>query len=52
MNELLKDPAVRKRLSDMGATTLGGSPKDLADHLAAEAVKWAGVVRAANIQIQ
>ena len=52
LNELLKDPAVRKRLSDMGATTLGGSPKDLADHLAAEAVKWAGVVRAANIQIQ
>jgi len=52
VNEILKDPAVRKRLSDMGATPLGGTPKQLADHLASETVKWGNVVRDAKIQIQ
>jgi len=52
VNEILKDPVVRKRLADMGATTLGGTPKQLAEHLAAETTKWGNVVRAANIQIQ
>ncbi len=52
LNDLLKDPAVRRRLSDMGATALGGTPRNLSDHLAAEVAKWAGVVRSANIQIQ
>ena len=35
-NEVLADSAVRKRLNEMGASTLGGTPKQLADHLAAE----------------
>ncbi len=52
VNDLLKDPAVRKRLSDMGATPLGGTQKQLADHLAAETVKWGNVVRDAKIQVQ
>ncbi len=52
VNDVLKDPAVRKRLSDMGATPLGGTPKGLADHLAAETVKWGNVVREAKIQLQ
>ncbi|HQU49536.1 MAG TPA: tripartite tricarboxylate transporter substrate binding protein [Casimicrobiaceae bacterium] len=52
VNEILKDPAVRKRLADMGATTLGGTSKQAAEHLAAETAKWGNVVRAANIQIQ
>ncbi|MCC7325546.1 MAG: tripartite tricarboxylate transporter substrate binding protein [Burkholderiales bacterium] len=52
MNEILRDPAVRKRLADMGASTLGGTPQQLADHLAAETTKWAAVVRDAGIKIQ
>jgi tripartite-type tricarboxylate transporter receptor subunit TctC len=52
MNEILKDEAVRKRLADMGASTLGGTRQQLADHLAAETAKWANIVRAAKIQIQ
>ncbi|MCC6868941.1 MAG: tripartite tricarboxylate transporter substrate binding protein [Burkholderiales bacterium] len=52
VNESLQDPAVRKRLSDMGASPLGGTPKQLADHLAAETVKWGNIVRDAKIQIQ
>ncbi|MBK8529733.1 MAG: tripartite tricarboxylate transporter substrate binding protein [Rubrivivax sp.] len=51
-NEILADPAVRQRLAAMGATTLGGSSKQLADHLAAETVKWGQLVQQARIQTQ
>ena len=51
-NEALTDPAVKKRLADMGATTLGGTPQQLADHLAAETEKWGRVVRDAHISTQ
>ena len=51
-NEILADPAVKKRLADMGATTLGGTSQQLAEHLGAETEKWARVVRDARIQAQ
>jgi tripartite-type tricarboxylate transporter receptor subunit TctC len=51
-NEVLADPAVKKRLSDMGASTLGGTPRQLADHLASETERWGRLVREAKIQIQ
>jgi tripartite-type tricarboxylate transporter receptor subunit TctC len=51
-NEVLADPAVRKRLADMGATTLGGTPQQLARHLAEETEKWGNVVREAHIVAQ
>ena len=51
-NEALADPAVKKRLNEIGASPLGGTPKQLADHLAAEIEKWGRVVRDANIQVQ
>jgi tripartite-type tricarboxylate transporter receptor subunit TctC len=49
-NEVLADPAVRQRLSAMGASPLGGTAQQLADHLAAETEKWARVVREAKIE--
>lgn len=51
-NEVLADPAVKKRLGEMGASTLGGTPRQLADHLAAEREKWGRLVRDAKIQVQ
>ena len=51
-NEALADPAVKKRLADMGATTLGGTPQQLAEHLAAETEKWGRLVREAHISVQ
>ncbi|MEP7299907.1 MAG: tripartite tricarboxylate transporter substrate binding protein [Caldimonas sp.] len=51
-NEALADPAVKKRLADMGATTLGGTPQQLAEHLAAETEKWGRLVRDAHISTQ
>src|SRR5678809_1811655 len=32
-NEILADPAVKKRLAEMGASTLGGTSQQLAEHL-------------------
>lgn len=51
-NEALADTAVRKRLSDMGATPLGGTAKQLAEHLAAETERWGQLVRETKIQAQ
>jgi tripartite-type tricarboxylate transporter receptor subunit TctC len=51
-NEILADPAVKKRLADIGASTLGGSPEQLASHLAAETERWGRVVREAHIAAQ
>ena len=51
-NEILADPAVKKRLAEMGASTLGGTAQQLAEHLAAETEKWGRVVREAHIATQ
>jgi tripartite-type tricarboxylate transporter receptor subunit TctC len=51
-NEILSDPAVKKRLAEMGASTLGGSSQQLAEHLAAETEKWGRLVRDARISAQ
>jgi tripartite-type tricarboxylate transporter receptor subunit TctC len=51
-NEILADPAVRKRLAEMGASTLGGTSQQLAEHLAAETEKWGRLVRDARISTQ
>jgi tripartite-type tricarboxylate transporter receptor subunit TctC len=51
-NEILADPAVRKRLAEMGATPLGGTQQQLAEHLAAETEKWGRIVRDAHITVQ
>ena len=51
-NEALADPAVKKRLNELGASPLGGTAKQLAEHLAAEIDKWGRLVREAKIQVQ
>jgi tripartite-type tricarboxylate transporter receptor subunit TctC len=51
-NETLSDSVVKKRLGDIGAATLGGTPRQLADHLAAEIEKWGRLVREAKIEVQ
>jgi tripartite-type tricarboxylate transporter receptor subunit TctC len=50
INEVLADAGVKKRLSDMGASTLGGTPRQLAEHLTAEIDKWGRLVRDAKIE--
>jgi tripartite-type tricarboxylate transporter receptor subunit TctC len=52
VNKILKDPAFAKRLADIGATPLGGSPKDLSDHLGSEITKWGSLIKANGIKAQ
>ena len=51
-NETLADPAVKKRLADIGVSTLGGTPQQLAQQIASETEKWGRVVREAHIAAQ
>jgi tripartite-type tricarboxylate transporter receptor subunit TctC len=52
VNEILRDPEIKKRFTEMGAAPLGGTRQALADLLAAETIKWRQIVRASNIQVQ
>jgi tripartite-type tricarboxylate transporter receptor subunit TctC len=47
----VSDPVVRQKVSDAGAEPLQSSPQEMADHMRKEAVKWAEVIRTANIQL-
>ena len=51
-NETLADPAVKKRLAEIGVSTLGGTPQQLAQQIASETEKWGRVVRDAHIAAQ
>jgi tripartite-type tricarboxylate transporter receptor subunit TctC len=46
----LKQPAVVKRLTDLGAVPMGGSPEKLAAFQRAEQEKWGKVIQAAKIK--
>ena len=42
---ILKLPDVHARLSDLGAEPVGGTPAEFDDHIKAEIVKWAKVIK-------
>ena len=44
--------ALEARLAEMGASTLGGTSQQLAQHLAEETEKWGRLVRDAKIAAQ
>jgi tripartite-type tricarboxylate transporter receptor subunit TctC len=50
INAGLADPALRKRLGELGGMAIGGSPADLGRLIAEETEKWGKVIRAANIK--
>jgi len=50
INAGLADPNMKRRFTDLGATTLGGSPDDFARFIADETEKWAKVIKFANIK--
>jgi tripartite-type tricarboxylate transporter receptor subunit TctC len=45
---ILKEPAVRDKLSHQGADPVGSTPEELADYMRAETAKWAPVVKASG----
>ncbi|MCK6451591.1 MAG: tripartite tricarboxylate transporter substrate binding protein [Alphaproteobacteria bacterium] len=51
-NELLKKPEVIKFMHDGGAVPAGGTPQDLAKHVASELAKWKDVIEKAGVSKQ
>ncbi len=45
VNDILADPAVKKKFADMGATLIVSSPADFGKYVAAETEKWGKVVK-------
>ncbi len=52
MNKALLSPSILKGIADRGATPVGGTPEQFADHLRKETDKWAKVIMAAGIKQQ
>ena len=50
INAGLADPQIQARLADLGARELTLSPDNYGKYIAADALKWDEVVRAANIK--
>jgi tripartite-type tricarboxylate transporter receptor subunit TctC len=48
INAALADPNMRARLTELGGTPLGGSPRDFGKFIAEETEKWAGVVKSSG----
>ncbi len=51
-NKLLESQELTRRLASEGADPIGGTPRQFADHIRTELVRWAEVVRAANIKAE
>jgi tripartite-type tricarboxylate transporter receptor subunit TctC len=49
---ILKMPDVYARLSDLGAEPVGSSATEFDAHIKAEIVKWAKVIKDANVELQ
>jgi tripartite-type tricarboxylate transporter receptor subunit TctC len=50
-NKAIKDPAVKAKLTDISALTVGTTPQQLADFITKELAIWEPVIRGANITI-
>ena len=44
-------PDVKERLAGVGAEDGGGTPQQFADFMRAERIKWARVVKEANVKV-
>lgn len=51
INEALADPAMQKRLADLGGTPIAGTPEEFGRIVAEETEKWRKVIGSAGIKI-
>ena len=52
LNAGLADPAVRARLTDLGAAPFPHAPAEFGAYVAAETEKWGKVVRSAGVKAE
>jgi len=45
---IIRDPAIREKLSQQGADPVGGTPEELGEYMRAETAKWAPIVKASG----
>lgn len=50
--EAVRDPEVRKRLADLSADPVGGTPAETAAFMRAEVERWNNVIKAANVKLE
>ncbi len=48
----MKDPDVKSKLADQGATLVGDTPEHFGAYIASETKKWAGVIKDAGVPVQ
>ena len=48
---VLAEPAIQRKLQDLGSIQVGSTPEELARYLQAEIAKWGPVIRDANIRL-
>jgi tripartite-type tricarboxylate transporter receptor subunit TctC len=51
-NAVVKDPDVRRRLADVGVSTIGGTPEDLTSLITSETARWRKVVAETGVKIE
>ena len=51
-NAVVKDPEVRRRLADLGVSTIGGTPEDLTALIGSETARWRKVVDETGVKIE
>ncbi len=49
VNEALRDPEIQKRLADLSAEPVGGSPQDTAAYFREETERWKNVITSAHV---
>ena len=52
INAILQQNDVKRRFADQGVEPVGGTPMQFADHIKAEILKWAKVVKDAGIKLE
>ena len=50
--KILQSDEIKKRFAEVGAEPIGGTPQQFAAFMAAETVKWAKVIKDANVELQ
>jgi tripartite-type tricarboxylate transporter receptor subunit TctC len=51
INQALRDSEVRKRLAELSAEPVGGTPEETADYLKRESERWKNVITAAHVTL-